>query len=50
MLAAFLTQFPPATFTVRARSFLDTPEKLAAALTNSTPEPGIVLHGWSTRP
>jgi regulator of PEP synthase PpsR (kinase-PPPase family) len=44
MLAAFLTQFPPGAFTVRAKAFLNSPEKLAAVLTEVEAEPGIVMH------
>ena len=44
MLAAFLTQFPPGTFTVCARNFLDAPAKLGAALAEVGAAPGIVMH------
>ena len=44
MLAAFLTQFPPGTFTVCARNFLDAPAKLDAALAEVRAAPGIVMH------
>ena len=44
MLAAFLTQFPENAFTVRARNFLDSTAKLAAAFGEIRNEPGIVMH------
>jgi regulator of PEP synthase PpsR (kinase-PPPase family) len=44
MLAAFLTQFPPGTFTVRACNFIDTPAKVEAVLHEVAAAPGIVLH------
>jgi regulator of PEP synthase PpsR (kinase-PPPase family) len=44
MVAAFLTQFPRDTFTVRARGFLDTLAKLDGAFEEIEALPGIVLH------
>ena len=44
MLGAFLTQFPAGTFAVRARNFLDSPQKLEAALAEVAAAPGVVLH------
>jgi regulator of PEP synthase PpsR (kinase-PPPase family) len=44
MLAAFLTQFPPGSFAVRVRAFIDGPGKLAAALAEMNAERGIVMH------
>jgi regulator of PEP synthase PpsR (kinase-PPPase family) len=44
MLTAFLTQFPPGAFAVRARGFLDTPQKVDAALGEIAAAPGIVMH------
>lgn len=44
MLAAFLTQFPDDTFTVRARNFLDSAAKLEAAFKEIRAEPGMVMH------
>ena len=44
MLAAFLTQFPEGAFTVRARSFVDTPKKLEGVFDEVRAEPGMVMH------
>lgn len=44
MLAAFLTQFPPGTFVMRARVFLDSPQKLEAAFAEIAAAPGVVMH------
>ncbi len=44
MLTAFLTQFPPGAFEVRARSFLDSPPKLQAAFAEVAAAPGLVMH------
>ena len=44
MLAAFLTQFPPGVFAVRARSFLDSPQKVEAAFAEIASAPGVVMH------
>lgn len=44
MLTAFLTQFPPGAFEVRARTFLQSPTKLNDALNEVEREPGIVFH------
>ena len=44
MLAAFLTQFPPDTFEVRACNFIDTPQKLKRVLAGLKESPGIVMH------
>jgi [pyruvate, water dikinase]-phosphate phosphotransferase / [pyruvate, water dikinase] kinase len=49
MLAAFLTQFPPGTFGVRARSFIDTPHKLDRVLADLGDAPGIVMHALVDR-
>jgi [pyruvate, water dikinase]-phosphate phosphotransferase / [pyruvate, water dikinase] kinase len=44
MLTAFLTQFPAGTFDVRARNFLDSPQKVEAALSEAGAAPGVVMH------
>lgn len=44
MLTAFLTQFPPAAFEVRERTFLQTPERLRDTFDEIVAEPGIVMH------
>jgi hypothetical protein len=44
MLTAFLTQFPPSAFDVRARTFLQSPAKLNDALNEVEREPGMVFH------
>jgi [pyruvate, water dikinase]-phosphate phosphotransferase / [pyruvate, water dikinase] kinase len=44
MVTAFLTQFPGGSFDVRERTFLSTPEKVAAVLEEVGRAPGIVLH------
>ena len=46
MLTAFLTQFPAGTFAVQARSFLDSPRKVEAALREIASSPGIVMHAF----
>jgi hypothetical protein len=45
MMAAFATQFPANTFTVIMRPFLDTIDKLEAAMDEVALRPGVVLHG-----
>lgn len=44
MLTAFLTQFPPRAFEVRARTFLYDHARLEAVLDEIASEPGMVLH------
>jgi regulator of PEP synthase PpsR (kinase-PPPase family) len=44
MLTAFLTQFPPQAFAVRAKTFLQDEAKLRAALDAIAADPGIVFH------
>jgi regulator of PEP synthase PpsR (kinase-PPPase family) len=44
MLTAFLTQFPPGTFEVRARSFLDSAQKVEAVCSEIASSPGVVVH------
>jgi len=45
MMAAFATQFPAGTFSVITRPFLDTIDKLDAAMDEVARRPGLVLHG-----
>lgn len=45
MMAAFATQFPADTFSVMTRPFLDTIDKLDAAMDEVARRPGMVLHG-----
>jgi regulator of PEP synthase PpsR (kinase-PPPase family) len=44
MLTAFLTQFPPETFALCARSFLDSPQKVESVLAEVSSAPGVVMH------
>jgi regulator of PEP synthase PpsR (kinase-PPPase family) len=44
MLTAFLTQFPPGAIEVRARSFLDSLQKVEAAFAEIASVPGAVMH------
>ncbi|MGA2498494.1 MAG: pyruvate, water dikinase regulatory protein [Tepidisphaeraceae bacterium] len=44
MLTAFLTQFPPRAFEMRAMTFLNDRARLETALDEISAEPGIVLH------
>ncbi len=46
MLTAFLTQFPPRAFEMRAMNFLNDRIRLEAALDDISAEPGIVLHAF----
>ena len=44
MLTAFLTQFPRGAFDVRARSFLDSTQRVEAVFEEIAPAPGAVMH------
>ena len=44
MAAAFLTQFPPGTFELRLRPFVDSPAKLEAGFTGLTTKQAVVFH------
>jgi [pyruvate, water dikinase]-phosphate phosphotransferase / [pyruvate, water dikinase] kinase len=50
MLTAFLTQFPPNAFQVRARTFLQDRQRLDEALDEVVQTPGIVFHAVISRP
>jgi regulator of PEP synthase PpsR (kinase-PPPase family) len=45
MLTAFLTQLPPGAIEVRARSFLDSPQKVEGVFREIATAPGVVMHG-----
>lgn len=49
MTAAFLTQFPEGTFSIRARAFVDTLQKLDSVFNEIRLGPGIVLHAMVER-
>ena len=45
MLTAMLTQFPPDAFRLEMRSFVRSPEQIAAAMEHVKADPGMVFHG-----
>jgi len=49
MLNAFLTQFPPGTFTLHGKVFLQTPAKIEEALADVAQRPGVVFHALIAR-
>jgi regulator of PEP synthase PpsR (kinase-PPPase family) len=44
MVAAFVTQFPPGSFEIRQRNFLQTDQEINEVMAQLASEPGLVLH------